>query len=146
MAVSQHTDTSCKNTKAILKMWFIRCIVMRALFSAMIGSFHNSIHPPEMVIEPSMVKCGCQRGWGRKRMSKLKTNKTKQTKQQQQQQPPNPQQQTNKQQTKDHGYTVECIWQRTILQMSGNIQSVQLGNATTVTTTTTISYRAPYHG
>ena len=71
----------------------------------MISSFHNSIHPPEMVIEPSMTACGCHRRWRRKRLLKLKTNKTnEQTKQQQQ---------TNKQKT--HGYArnpltpVECI-------------------------------------
>ena len=40
---------------------------MRRLSLAMTGSLHNSIHPPEMNINPSKTVCGCPSGWVRER-------------------------------------------------------------------------------
>ena len=39
----------------------MRCIIMWGLSSAMINVLHNSIHPPEMEINPPKTACGCFR-------------------------------------------------------------------------------------
>ena len=42
---------------SILPLAVMRCIVIWALYSAMIISMHNSIHPPEMKINPPNTAC-----------------------------------------------------------------------------------------
>ena len=59
-AASQHTGTS-KSTKATSKCYALHsnCIVMWGLSSAIISSLHNSIHHPEMEMNPPEMACGC---------------------------------------------------------------------------------------
>ena len=37
----------------------LRCIRYVGLSSAIIGFLHNSIHPPEMEVNPPKTECGC---------------------------------------------------------------------------------------
>ena len=62
-AASQHTGTS-KSTKATSKCYALHsnCIVMWGLSSAIISSLHNSIHHPEMEMNPPEMACGCPHG------------------------------------------------------------------------------------
>lgn len=62
-AASQHTGTS-KSTKAASKCYALHsnCIVMWGLSSAIISSLRNSIHHPEMEMNPPEMACGCPHG------------------------------------------------------------------------------------
>ena len=57
-AISEHTDTS-KNTKATLKCYALHTCV-RPIFSNDIKC--DTMHPPEMKINPLKAVCGCP--WG----------------------------------------------------------------------------------
>ena len=155
-AVSQHTDTS-ENAKATLNCYYARivpCITAVALNNylghwitqhwhidkqkqhqgyikiliCVRSSLHNSIHPPEMAINPLKITCGCPCGRVRNEKKRKKENKNKQTNKTRK----------NKQTTKTTMHTrifPPNLWHAfssAHMHFPGDSQSVKLlGNATT---------------
>ena len=60
--MSQHTDTSNNRTPGLHQSVVMRCIIMQGLSSAVISSSCDSIHPPELEINPLKTARGCPHG------------------------------------------------------------------------------------